>query len=82
VRTFAPFVAGVARMTFARFVSFVVLGAAIWIVSLVAAGYVFGNVPVVRDHMSSIVLLGVAVGVGSLLVSGLWRLISRRRERV
>lgn len=82
VRTFAPFVAGVARMTFARFGSFVVLGAAIWIVSLVAAGYVFGNVPVVRDHMSSIVLLGVAVGVGSLLVSGLWRLISRRRQRV
>jgi membrane-associated protein len=82
VRTFAPFVAGVARMTFARFASFVVLGAAIWIVSLVAAGYVFGNVPVVRDHMSSIVLLGVGIGVGSLLVSGLWRLVNRRRQRV
>src|SRR5258707_10820873 len=81
VRTFAPFVGGVARMTFARFVSFVVLGAAIWIVSLVAAGYAFGNVPVVRDHMSSIVLLGVGVGVGSLLVSGVWRLVNGRRQR-
>jgi len=81
VRTFAPFVGGVARMTFARFVSFVVVGAAIWIVSLVTAGYLFGNVPVVRDHMSSIVLLGVGLGVGSLLISGLWRLINRRRER-
>ncbi|MGF6753563.1 VTT domain-containing protein [Paraburkholderia sp. GAS42] len=81
VRTFAPFVGGVARMTFARFVAFVVSGAAIWIVSLVAAGYVFGNVPVVRDHMSSIVLLGVGVGVGSLLLSGLWRLVNGRRQR-
>jgi membrane-associated protein len=68
-------------MTFARFVSFVVAGAALWIVSLVAAGYLFGNVPVVRDHMSSIVLLGVGLGVGSLLVSALWRFINGRRQR-
>ena len=82
VRTFAPFVGGVARMTFVRFVWFVVLGAAIWIVSLVMAGYLFGNVPFVRNHMSSIVLLGVGLGVGSLLVSGLWRLVHGRRPRV
>ncbi|WP_027800775.1 VTT domain-containing protein [Paraburkholderia dilworthii] len=78
VRTFAPFVAGVSRMTFTRFLSFVTAGAALWIVSLVTAGYLFGNVPLVRDHMSSIVLLGVSLGVGSLLVSTLWRLINRR----
>lgn len=82
VRTFAPFVAGVSRMTFARFVSYVSAGAALWIVSLVAAGYLFGNVPLVRDHMSSIVLLGVALGVGSLLVSAVWRLIRRRQSGV
>jgi membrane-associated protein len=81
VRTFAPFVAGVSRMTFGRFVSFITAGAALWIVSLVTAGYLFGNVPLVRDHMSSIVLLGVGLGVGSLLLSALWRLINRRRLR-
>jgi membrane-associated protein len=78
VRTFAPFAAGVSRMTFARFVSFVTAGAALWIGSLVAAGYLFGNVPLVRDHMSSIVLLGVALGVGSLIASALWRLVNSR----
>jgi membrane-associated protein len=82
VRTFAPFVAGVAQMTFARFASFVTAGAALWIVSLVAGGYVFGNVPLVRDHMSSIVLLGIALGVGSLLASALWRYTQGRRRRV
>lgn len=81
VRTFAPFVGGVSRMTFARFVSFVVAGAALWVVSLISLGYVFGNVPLVHDHMSSIVLLGVALGVGSLLISALWRYFVRRRTR-
>jgi membrane-associated protein len=81
VRTFAPFVAGVSRMTFGRFASFVIAGAALWIGSLVTAGYLFGNVPIVRDHMSSIVLLGVGLGVGSLVVSSLWRFVSRGRQK-
>ncbi|HEY4350771.1 MAG TPA: VTT domain-containing protein [Paraburkholderia sp.] len=80
VRTFAPFVAGVARMTLPRFTSFVVAGAALWIVSLVAAGYLFGNAPLVRDHMSSIVLLGVGLGVGSLLVGAVWRRVNAYRR--
>jgi len=81
VRTFAPFVGGVAQMTFAKFLLFVVAGAAVWVLSLVAGGYFFGNVPLVRDHMISIVLLGMAVGVGSLALSGLWRLIRTRAAK-
>ena len=81
VRTFAPFVAGVSRMTFARFVSFVCAGAAIWIGSLVTAGYLFGNAPLVREHMSSIVLLGILLGGGSLFVAAAWRLVSQRLRR-
>jgi len=73
VRTFAPFIAGVSDMSFRRFLVFVVAGAALWVVSLVVGGYFFGNMPMVRDNMSAIVLLGVAVGTGSLLLGGLWR---------
>ncbi len=80
VRTFAPFVAGVAQMTFAHFVSAVVAGAAIWVVALVGGGYYFGNVPIIQSHMSAIVLFGVAIGVGSLVVSGLWRYFKGRRQ--
>lgn len=75
VRTFAPFVGGVTAMTFARFLSAVVAGAAIWVMTLVVGGYYFGNVPIVRDHMSSIVLFGIGIGVGSLVMSGVYRLI-------
>ena len=78
VRTFAPFVGGVAAMTFARFISAVVAGAAIWVLTLVIGGYYFGNVPIIRDHMSSIVLFGVGIGVGSLVLSGVYRMFKAR----
>ena len=79
VRTLAPFVGGVAQMTFARFLWAVIAGAAIWVVTLVVGGYYFGNVPLIHDHMTSIVLFGVGIGVGSLVVSGLWRYFKSRR---
>lgn len=78
VRTFAPFVAGVAQMTFARFVSAVVVGATIWVVTLIGGGYYFGNVPIIHGHMSAIVLFGVTIGVGSLVVGGVWRYFKAR----
>ncbi|MEJ7668005.1 MAG: DedA family protein [Casimicrobiaceae bacterium] len=64
IRTFAPFLAGVAGMRYARFLSFNVIGAVLWIASLVYAGYVFGNIPWVKDNLSLIV---VAIVVVSLL---------------
>jgi len=56
VRTFAPFLAGVAGMAYRRFLAFNVVGGVAWIASLVYAGYLFGNIPVVRDNLSFIVL--------------------------
>lgn len=78
LRTFAPFVAGVSRMTFSRYVWLVSAGAALWVVSLMAAGFLFGNVPVVREHLSSLVLLGILLGGAMLLGGALWRLYQRR----
>jgi membrane-associated protein len=78
VRTFAPLVGGVAEMNFAKFLLCVVTGAALWVVTLVPGGYFFGHIPVVRDHLTSIVLLGVGLGVGALVVSGTWRYFNSR----
>jgi membrane-associated protein len=60
LRTFAPFVAGIARMTYLRFTAYNLAGALAWVLSLVYAGYWFGNVPVVKQNLS-VVILGVIV---------------------
>ncbi|MDE2598922.1 MAG: DedA family protein [Rhodocyclaceae bacterium] len=63
-RTFVPFVAGMARMSYARFTAFNVGGAAAWVLSLCVAGYLFGNVPVIKNNLS---LLIVGIVIVSLL---------------
>jgi membrane-associated protein len=63
VRTFAPFLAGVAGMTYRRFLSFNVIGAVAWIASLVYAGYLFGNIPWVKNNLSLIVVAIVVVSL-------------------
>jgi membrane-associated protein len=73
LRTFAPFVAGVSDMTFAKFQFFNITGAALWVASLVAGGYFFGNIPIIRDHLNTIVLIGVAAAVVPLAVGALWK---------
>jgi len=58
LRTFAPFVAGIGRMAYLRFSAYNLAGALAWVLSLLYAGYWFGNVPVVK-HNLSVVILGV-----------------------
>jgi membrane-associated protein len=71
LRTFAPFVAGVARMTRSKFTLYDVAGGALWVGSLVTAGYLFGNVPWVQQNFSKIIwamilLPGVVIIGGAL----------------
>jgi membrane-associated protein len=64
LRTFAPFVAGVGRMQYGRFQLFNVLGAVSWVLTFVIGGYLFGNIPVIRDNFGIVTLVVI---VGSLL---------------
>ena len=63
VRTFAPFVAGIGRMTYARFALYNVSGAVLWIGLLVGAGYLFGNIPIVRRNFSLVILAIIVVSI-------------------
>jgi membrane-associated protein len=81
VRTFAPFVAGVAAMPFARFQLFNIVGAVTWVMSLVLGGYFFGNLPFVREHLNTIVLLGIASALLPLVVVGVWKGMRRFRRK-
>lgn len=80
-RTFAPFVAGVGNMPAGLFQFYNFVGAALWIFGLITLGYFFGNVPIIRDHLSTIVLIGV--GAAAVPVAGgvLWRFFSSRKKQ-
>lgn len=81
VRTFAPFVAGVSDMTHTRFQLYNVAGALLWVASLVTAGYFFGHVPIIKDHLTEIVLVGVSAAIVPLAIGGLYKLGRRMLSR-
>ncbi len=63
VRTFVPFVCGIGRLTYARFLGFSVLGALLWVGLLVPAGYFFGNLPIVKSNLTLVILLIVFLSI-------------------
>lgn len=76
LRTFAPFVAGVAQMTRARFAFFDVLGGALWVGGIITVGYFFGNFPWVKAHLDKIIWAMILIP-GVVILFGAWR--SRRK---
>ena len=72
IRTFVPFVAGVAEMTRSKFTLYNVVGGAIWVVGLTLVGYLFGNLPFVQTHLSKIIWALILVP-GLVAIVGAWR---------
>ena len=72
IRTFAPFVAGVAAMGRAKFTAYNVAGALIWVLGIATAGYFFGNLPWVRQHLEKIIW-GLILVPGLIAIFGAWR---------
>ena len=72
VRTFAPFVAGVAEMTRSKFTFYDVTGGALWVCGLIGAGYLFGNLPWVQQHLSKIIWALIIVP-GLIAIFGAWK---------
>ena len=77
LRTFAPFVAGVAQMTRRKFTLYDVTGGALWVGGIVTVGYFFGNIPWVKTHLDKIIWAMIFVP-GLLVLLGSWR--ARRRS--
>ncbi|MES2099668.1 MAG: DedA family protein [Pseudomonadota bacterium] len=79
LRTFAPFVGGVAQMTRSKFTLFNIAGGILWVVSLTLAGYLFGNIPWVQANLDKIIW-GAIFLPGLLVMWGAWR--ARRKARL
>ena len=80
LRTFAPFVAGVAQMTRSRFTLFDITGGALWIGGVTLAGYLFGNIPWVKDNLDKIIWATILVP-GTIVLIGAWRGRTKRGGR-
>ena len=78
LRTFAPFVAGVAQMTRAKFTLFDISGAVLWVGCVTLAGYFFGNIPWVKLHLDKIIWAAIVLP-GLLVIFGAWR--ARLKQR-
>lgn len=63
IRTFVPFVCGIGRLTYPRFLGFSCLGALLWVGSLVPLGYFFGNIPVIKNNLSIVILAIIAISI-------------------
>lgn len=77
LRTFAPFVAGVAQMTRRKFTFYDVSGGALWVCSITLAGYLFGNLPWVKAHLSHIIWAMILIP-GVVVLYGAWK--ARRQK--
>jgi len=70
VRTFAPFVAGVGKMNYGRFLSFNVFGGIGWVFGMTMLGYLLGGVPIVKQHLEKVILLIILISVAPVVVEG------------
>lgn len=63
IRTFAPFIAGIGAMSYARFIAFNIIGAVLWIGGFVFAGYFFGNIPAIKHNFTIVIMVIIVISV-------------------
>ncbi|HAT74062.1 MAG: Protein dedA [Candidatus Moranbacteria bacterium GW2011_GWF2_36_839] len=77
IRTFAPFVAGIGKMHYRKFISYSILGGFTWVGLFVFAGYFFGNIPIIKDNFSIVIMGIIAISV----FPGIFKLIKSKLKK-
>lgn len=78
IRTLAPFVAGVGQMRYLTFFVYNVLGGIAWTGLFIFGGYLFGNLPIVRDHLSLVIIGIIILSIVPFIIEGIKRLVHRK----
>jgi membrane-associated protein len=68
IRTFAPFVAGIGKMSYGKFISYNVIGGIVWVMVATLAGYFFGNIPAIKENFSVIIIVIVLISVVPMMI--------------
>ncbi len=68
VRTFAPFVAGITRMNYSRFILYNVLGGIVWVFTCSFAGYFFGNIPIIKENFSLVIIAIIIISILPIII--------------
>ena len=79
VRTFAPLIAGAASMPVLRFEFYSITGAFVWVYGLIWAGHLFGNMPFIRDHLTTILLLGIGCALIPTMAIALSKYLKKKK---
>jgi membrane-associated protein len=77
IRTFAPFVAGVGKMSYPRFLGFSVLGTILWVCGLIALGYFFGNVPFIKKNLTLMIVVIILISALPMIIGFIRSRVSR-----
>ncbi len=80
VRTLAPFVGGIGKMNYGTFITYNVVGAILWVVGITLAGYFLGNIPLIRDNFSKVVLLIILVSILPIVFEVIKAKLSSKKE--
>src|SRR5690606_17936436 len=80
VRTLAPFVAGIGRMNYATFLTYNFVGGFIWVFGITLCGYFLGNIPLIKDNFSKVVVLIIFVSVLPIIYSIIKEKISNKNK--
>lgn len=77
IRTFAPFVAGIGKMNYKRFLTYNILGAFLWVGVLTMGGYLFGNIPFIKNNFSLFIIAIIIISIMPIIYEGIVHIIRR-----
>ncbi len=80
VRTLAPFVGGIGRMHYGTFLTYNIVGAFLWVVGITLAGYFLGNIPIIRDNFSKVVLLIIFLSILPIVFEVIKEKMNKKKE--
>lgn len=78
IRAFAPFIAGIGKMPYKKFLSFNIIGGFLWVMLIVSIGYLFGNIPIIKNNLSIIIIIIVAISILPIIVKNLLKRFNKR----